>query len=132
MKRIRLSPALAAPLALAALLGLSGCDTSLRPPGDTGVCYHYVTPKGEKPRFNVLAKNVPSLEACAAKLEGMRMRFLMLGGAQTNITGAYQSKFLFLESAGIFTADSLDGASYIALVRTGDGKLAPPGAFKQP
>jgi hypothetical protein len=62
----------------------------------------------------------------------MRMRFLMLGGTQNNITGAYQSKFLFLESAGIFTADSLDGASYIALVRTADGKLAPPGAFKQP
>ena len=60
------------------------------------------------------------------------MRFLMLGGNQNAITGAYQSKFLFLEQEGIFTADSLNGASYLALERTADGRLAPPGAFKQP
>ena len=130
MTRIRLYFSLAALATLS--IGFAGCDTSLRPPGDTGVCYQYVTPKGEKPRFNVLNRDVPTLEACAAKLEGMRMRFLMLGGNQDAITGAYQSKFLFLEQDGIFTADSLNGASYIALVRTADGRLAPPGAFKQP
>lgn len=106
---------------------LSGCDNSPRPPGDTGVCYHYVQPKGQKPRFNVLARNVPTLESCAAQLEAMRLHFIMLGGNQANITGAYQSKFLFLEQEGIFTADSLDGGSYLALVRTGDGRLARPG-----
>jgi hypothetical protein len=113
------------------LLGLpvtSGCDTSPRPPGDTGVCYHYAQLKGQKPHFNVLARNVPTLEQCAADLEAMRIHFLSLGGNQTEITGAYQSKFLFLERDGIFTADSLDGASYLALVRTGDGRLAPPGS----
>lgn len=114
-------------LALPAVLTLSACDTSPKPPGDAGVCYHYVQPKGEKPRFNVLARNVPTLEACAAQLEAMRLHFITLGGTQNDIVGAYQSKFLFLQREGIFTADSLNGASYPALVRTGDGRLVPPG-----
>ena len=129
MKR-RFTPALLiASLALLAL-PLSACDTSPRPPTDTGVCYQYVTPKGGKPRFNVLQQNVPSLEVCAAALEAMRLKFLRLGGDQTNITGAYQSKFIFIEQEGIFTADSLNGASYLALVRTDDGRLAQPGAVR--
>ena len=122
MKRLLLA------LALLGAPALSACDTSPRPPGDTGVCYHYAQSKGQKPHFNVLARNVPTLEQCAADLEAMRIHFLSLGGNQTDITGAYQSKFLFLEREGIFTADSLNGASYLALVRTGDGRLAPPGS----
>jgi hypothetical protein len=115
-------------LALFGISSLSACDTSPRPPGDAGVCYHYAQPKGRKPHYNVLARNVTTLEQCAADLEAMRIHFLSLGGNQTDITGAYQSKFLFLERDGIFTADSLNGASYLALVRTGDGRLAPPGS----
>ncbi len=122
MKRLLLA------LALLGASALQACDTSPRPPGDTGVCFHYAQPKGQKPHFNVLARNVPTLEQCAADLEAMRIHFLSLGGNQTDITGAYQSKFLFLERDGIFTADSLNGASYLALVRTGDGRLAPPGS----
>lgn len=124
MKRLLL--ALAAPV----LFGAAACDTSPRPPGDVGVCYHYVQPDKGKAHFNVLARNVPTLEACAAQLEAMRIHFISLGGTQTDITGAYQSKFLFLQQEGIFTADSLNGGSYLALVRTGDGRLAPPGAVR--
>jgi hypothetical protein len=108
--------------------GLSACDTSPRPPGDAGVCYHYAQPRNAKPHFNVVARNVPTLEQCAADLEALRIHFLALGGNQVDITGAYQTKFLFLEREGIFTADSLNGASYLALVRTEDGRLAPPGS----
>lgn len=107
---------------------LAACDTSPRPPGDTGICYHYVQPKGQKAHFNVLARNVATLESCAAQLEAMRLHFIMLGGSQANLTGAYQTKFLFLEQEGIFTADSLNGGSYLALVRTGDGRLVPQGS----
>lgn len=121
------------PIALAAALlslcMLAACDTSPRPPGDAGVCYHYAQAKGQKAHFNVLAKNVPTLEQCAADLEAMRLHFLGLGGSQVDITGAYQTKFLFLERDGIFTADSLNGASYLALIRTGDGRLVPPGSI---
>jgi hypothetical protein len=116
---------------LLAANGLAGCDTSARPPGDVGVCYAYAQPKNGKPHFNVVARNVPTLEQCAADLEGLRLHFLTLGGSQTEMTGAYQTKFLFLEREGIFTADSLNGASYLALVRTGDGRLAPPGSAPQ-
>ena len=123
MKRLLLA------LALLGASALSACDTSPRPPGDIGVCFHYAQPKGQKAHFNVLARNVPTLEQCAADLEAMRIHFLSLGGNQVDITGAYQSKFLFLERDGIFTADSLNGASYLALVRTGDGRLAPPGSM---
>jgi hypothetical protein len=126
MKRLILALSVLAPF------GLSGCDTSPRPPGDLGVCYHYVQPKGQKAHFNVLARNVPTLEGCAAQLEAMRLHFLGLGGSQTDLTGAYQSKFIFLERDGIFTADSLNGASYLALIRTGDGRLAPPGSVSPP
>lgn len=117
--------------ALSALAMLASCDTSPKPPGDLGVCYHYTQPKGQKPRFNVVARNVPTLEACAADLEAMRLHFIMMGGNQTNITGAYQTKFLFFETEGIFAADSLNGASYLALIRTGDGHLVPPGSAPQ-
>lgn len=120
----------AAAFALLAVFTLSGCDTSLRPPGDAGVCYQYVTLKNGSHRFNVLQRGAPNLETCAAALEAMRLHFLSIGGNQTNITGAFQSKFIFIEPEGIFTSDSLDGASYLALVRTGDGRLAQPGAVR--
>ena len=89
-----------------------------------------MTLKDGKGRFNVLQQNVPSLEVCAAALEAMRLNFLRLGGNQNDITGAYQSKFIFIEQEGIFTADSLKGSSYLALVRTDDGRLAQPGAVR--
>lgn len=123
----RFSPKLALLFALPALLGVSACDTSLRPPGDTGVCYHYVEPKGQKPRFNVLARNVPTIEACAADLEAMRLRFLMLGGNQTELVGAYQTKFIFLEREGVMLSDSLAGPRFTALVRQ-NGQLVTPGS----
>ncbi len=129
---MKIRPIFAAFLAGSALfaLPLSACDHSPRPPGDVGVCYQYVTPKGAKPKFNVLEQNVPSLEVCAGALEAMRLKFLSLGGNQLTVTGAYQSKFLFVEQEGIFTADTLNGSSYLALVRTDDGRLAQPGAVR--
>jgi hypothetical protein len=126
----RIAPVLALGAALLALV-LAGCDNSPKPPGTTGVCYQYVKLKTGQHRFNMLQSNTASLEVCAAALEAMRLRFLGLGGNQTSLTGAYQSKFIFVEPEGIFTADSLDGASYLALVRTGDGRLAQPGAVRR-
>ena len=118
--------ALALPVAL-----LTACSNSPVPPNEQGMCYQYVTPKGQKPRFNVLARNVPNLETCAADLEAMRIRFITLGGTSNDIVGAYNSKFLFLQREGVFTSDTLDGPAYLALVRTGDGRLAMPGAVQQ-
>src|ERR1700759_656073 len=115
----------AAALGLAAL---AACQKQTEPPGDTGVCFHVVPQPDRSLKYNRLVM-APSLEACAANLEAMRIKFLRMGGTQQNIYGAYQANFLFLEAAGVQTSTSLEGPRYTALVRTGDGRLAVPGAM---
>jgi len=122
---------LIAALAVAAAAGLAGCQQRTEPPGDPGICYHVVAQKDGKLKYNKLVA-APNLETCAANLEAMRIKFLTLGGNQQDIVGAYQANFLFLQSEGVLTSTSLEGPRYVALVRTGDGRLAIPGAMPQP
>lgn len=110
---------------------LAGCAQSQEAPADRGVCWHAVQGKDGKIRFNKLADNVPSIEYCAAALERMRVKFLGLGGSATEITGAYQGWYVFVDKAGVSTAPSLTAAAQTLLVRTGDGRLAVPGAMPQ-
>ncbi|RAK52279.1 hypothetical protein [Phenylobacterium deserti] len=117
-------------LSLAVAAALSGCAKRTKPPGTPGVCYHVVAGKEGELRYNKLV-NTPNLETCAANLEAMRLKFLLMGGNQTEIMGAYQANFIFLMREGIFTGTSLEGPRYVALVRTGDGRLAIPGAMPQ-
>jgi hypothetical protein len=114
--------------AIAAAAGLSGCQKETEPPGDVGVCYHVVPQKGGSLKYNKLV-NTPNLESCASNLEAMRIKFLMMGGSQQEIYGAYQANFLFLQKEGVLTSTTLEGPRYVALVRTGDGRLAIPGAM---
>jgi len=123
-------------LSLAGLLALTGsmlgaCSSRTEPPGDAGVCYQVVPLAGGKLRYNKLV-NAPNLETCAANLEAMRIKFLRMGGSAHEIYGAYQANFLFLQKEGILTSTSLEGVRYVALVRTGDGRLAIPGAMPGP
>jgi hypothetical protein len=114
---------------MAAALG--GCQKSLDAPTDPGVCWHMVQPPKAAPKFNVLARNVHDLEHCAAELEKMRINFQSLGLPQIAVTGAFQGQYLFLNRYGVFTAQSLNGYQYPFMVRTGDGRLAVPGAMPQ-
>jgi hypothetical protein len=114
----------------AAALALGACAKKTTPPGDAGVCYHVVPQKDGSMKYNRLVQ-AESLEKCAANLEAMRIRFLTLGGNQQEIYGAYQANFLFLQKEGVLTSTSLEGPRYVALVRTGDGRLAIPGAMPQ-
>ena len=109
---------------------LAGCVKKTTPPGDPRICYHVVPQKDETLKYNKLVET-DSLEKCAANLEAMRIKFLTMGGSNSNIYGAYQSNFLFLEKEGVMTSTSLEGPRYVALVRTGDGRLAIPGAMPQ-
>ncbi|MBV9995141.1 MAG: hypothetical protein JO127_08000 [Caulobacteraceae bacterium] len=111
-----------------ALLVLAACAQKPQAPAEAGVCYALASAQGGKVRFNVVARNTADMEHCAAALEGVRERFLSLGGTQQEITGAYQGNFLFVEAEGVFTSSSYDGVRYPFLVRTGDGRLVPPGA----
>jgi hypothetical protein len=114
----------------AAAVSLVACAKRTEPPGTVGVCYHVVPQKDGSLKYNKLV-NTPDLEHCAANLEAMRVKFLRMGGTQQEIYGAYQANFLFLQREGVFTSTSLEGPRYLALVRTGDGRLAIPGAMPQ-
>ena len=116
----------AALIAAAALLG--ACKKEVEAPLDTGVCYAAAVGADGEVKFNVVARNMPNIENCAAQLEGMRLRFLRMGGQNREISGAYQGNFLFLRSEGIFRAQRWEGNQYLMLVRSGDGRLVIPGA----
>jgi hypothetical protein len=84
---------------------LAGCAAETKAPFDQGVCYSVALPDpGEKaePRFNVLARDQPQIESCAAQLEMMRVRFLSMGGSHNEIVGSYQGQFIFLDRAGVW------------------------------
>ena len=113
-------------------LGLAVCEKTIKAPFDQGVCYVVeLGEEGEDPVFNKVADNQPQIEYCAARLEEVRQRFLNLGGTRTELVGAYQGSFLFLESSGARRALSLNGTRYFMMARTGDGRLAVPGTIEQ-
>jgi hypothetical protein len=116
-----------------ALIGaamLTACQKQVDAPVDKGVCWHMVTVGGQ-PKFNVLARGQADLEHCASELEKMRINFQSLGVPQGDVIGAFQGQFLFLNRYGVFTAQTLTGYQYPFMVRTGDGRLAIPGAMPQ-
>lgn len=115
---------------VAAGLALSACSGGVKPPAERGVCFHVVR-EGEEVRFNRLAEDQQSIEYCAARLEEMRLRFLSLGGNNREVVGAYNGQYIFVDRAGVSFAQSLDGGRFFALARTGDGRLAVPGAIQQ-
>jgi hypothetical protein len=121
----------AAALLAVTALGLAACQKTIDAPTDAGVCYQAIFLKGGGVRFNKLSENEKAIESCAASLEGMRLRFASMGGAE-EIVGAYQGNYIFLLKEGIFRSDSLTGARYPMLVRVGNGQLAQPGAAPQP
>ncbi|MBC7666942.1 MAG: hypothetical protein H7236_00480 [Gemmatimonadaceae bacterium] len=110
---------------------LSGCDKRTSAPFEAGVCFHVVEQKDGTLKYNSVASNVPSMEQCAADLEGMRLRFLRLGSQNRELTGAYQGKFIFVQKEGIYLGDTYEGSRFMSLVRTGDGRLAVPGAIRE-
>lgn len=114
--------------ALAAVLG--ACSKRVTPPGDRGVCYNVTFKASGELVYHKLV-DAPNLETCAANLEAMRIKFLRMGGSAQEILGAYQANFIFVQRPGVFSSTSLDGPRYLALVRTGDGRLAIPGAMPQ-
>jgi hypothetical protein len=129
MNRIAKGLALTA-VALTLSLPLGACEKSIRAPAEAGVCYQAIFLKDGGVRFNKLTDHVAKIEACAAALEAMRLRFEVMGGA-SEIIGAYQGNYIFLLKEGIFRSDSLKGARYPMLVRIGGGQLAQPGAVPQ-
>jgi hypothetical protein len=115
---------------LVAASGLTACEKQTKAPFEQGVCMHVIEQKDGTLKFNPVAQKVPSIELCAAELEGMRIRFVRLGSPNRELTGAYQGKFIFVQKEGIYLGDTYEGARFMSLVRTGDGRLAVPGAIR--
>jgi len=109
----------------------SGCAQELKAPYDPGVCFAMSTPEGGEPQFNVVARDQPAIEFCAARLEEMRVRFLGLGGNKREVIGSYQGRFIFVDGRGVSYGQKLDGIRFFALARTGDGRLAVPQAIER-
>jgi hypothetical protein len=123
---------LAAAALVASGLALTACEKQTKPPFETGVCFHVVTNKDGSLRYNPVERNVPQMELCAAALEGARMRFVRMGQSNNqSMVGAYQGSFLFLEKEGIYVGQTYEGPRFMSLVRTGDGRLAVPGAIRR-
>ncbi|CAN7406829.1 hypothetical protein [Brevundimonas sp. LjRoot202] len=111
-------------------LALASCNDSVEAPYVQGVCFAVeVGEEGEAPVFNKLAENQPQIEHCAARLEEMRLRFLRQGGSRQEVTGAYHGQYIFIDREGVWIGKSLEGSRFIAMARTGDGRLAVPGAI---
>lgn len=119
--------------AVAAPLILTACEKAHQAPRDQGVCYHVVPADDAEgaPKLNVVARNQPQIEFCAARLEEVRLRFLRLGGSNQEIVGAYQGQYIFVDRGGVSFSKSLTGNRFFALARTGDGRLAIPGAIQR-
>jgi hypothetical protein len=122
--RLRLTAALGL-----SLLAVAGCSTAVEPPDEVGACWHMATDKAGKISFNKVASNVPNMETCAMRLEVMRLQFLKLGGSRTEIQGAYQGQFIWIQRAGVYVSQTVDGNRYPALKRMPDGSLAVPSAI---
>lgn len=123
IRRLLIASTLAVPV-------LAGCAEQVKAPTDVGVCYAIETPEGE-PTFNVVARDQPQIEMCAARLEEIRLRFRGLGSTRQEITGAYQGQFIFVDRRGVSFGRTLEGSRFFALARTGDGRLAVPGAIER-
>jgi hypothetical protein len=116
----------------AGALTLAACEKAVEAPFDQGVCYTVEAgAEGTAPRFNKVADNQPQIEFCAARLEEVRLRFLRMGGSRREITGSYQGQFIFIDREGVWISQTLDGSRFILLARTGDGRLAIPGAIQR-
>ena len=115
----------------ASALALAACQKQVKAPETPGVCYHAVPRANGTITFNELSAHEDTMEACAGSLEGMRLRFLGLGGNVHNIMGAYNGQYLFLDPSGVYESQSFKGVRFPFLIHTEDGRLASPGAVQQ-
>jgi hypothetical protein len=116
--------------AILATLAVAGCAKPVVAPQEADACFE-ASPRADKTIvFNKLSDHEPTMESCAAALEGMRQRFLGLGGSRHEIMGTYNGRFLFLGPGGVQMSDSIDGMRFPFLVRTDDGRLEAPGTVE--
>jgi hypothetical protein len=97
----RLARVSAAAVLAGALAGLAGCDEA-GAPVDRGVCWRA---SGEN-RFEAVARNVWSLDDCAAQLEAYHLQ------GWGRVVGAFQGYYIFVDDRQIASAPGPHGFRY--------------------
>ena len=115
-------------VALLALLSLSACAKPVVAPTEADACFFATPHKDGSVAFARVTQHEPNMENCAAALEGMRLRFLGLGGNRHDIMGYYNGRYLCLGAGGVQTSDSTDGMRFPFMTHGDDGRLVAAGA----
>ncbi|MDP3633045.1 hypothetical protein [Phenylobacterium sp.] len=90
----------------AGLLALAACDTPLKPPTHTGVCWRLAPAMNGAQDFRPMSNSVPNLQACAIQLEGLHLRH------EAPVTGAYQGQIIYVTEDRIEAAASSRARRY--------------------
>lgn len=110
-------------------VALTGCEKELKAPVADDICYFIGHPPGAKePKFNPVARNVPSIEKCAVELFTVRTNMRVTGTAGPVTEGAYNGSFLFVNNTTVEMAPKYEGIRMTLLVKAGN-KLVQPGAI---
>lgn len=88
---------------LLVVTGLAACAPQVVAPAGEGLCWRMFEVADQKPRFEIVGRDVPNLESCAAVLEGARM----MEGSPTS--GAYNGHFIFVGDDQITSSTTLGG-----------------------
>ena len=88
-----------------AALGPSACGTP-GAPADPGVCWRATAARNGRPAFAVLARNVATLDDCAAELEALHLM-----GAR-EVRGAFQGYFIHIDARQVASSTQPDGFGY--------------------
>ena len=83
---------------------LAACSPQVAAPTGAGLCWRMFEVPDQQPRFEIVGRDIPNLESCAAVLEGARM----MEGAPTS--GAYNGHFIFVAEDQITSSGTINGA----------------------
>jgi hypothetical protein len=86
-------------------LALAGCDGP-GAPADPGVCWRAGPGPGGHPAFAVVARDVASLDDCAAELEAIHLQ----GAPRAD--GAFQGYFIFIDAREVASSTGLTSFRY--------------------
>jgi hypothetical protein len=86
------------------LAGVAACSPPEAAPSGEGLCWRMFEVADQRPRFEIMGRDVPNLESCAAQLEGARL----MEGSPT--AGAYNGHFIFAAEDQITSATTINGA----------------------
>ena len=92
-------------LALVAATALAAC-AGRGAPTDRGVCWRTDSRPGGRAAFTVVARDVSSLDDCAAELEAIHLQ----GAPRAD--GAFQGYFIFVDARQIASSNGLNGFRY--------------------